>query len=110
MKLLFDENLSRRLASSLSDLYPDSTHVTLAGLQEASDTEIWRYASAHGFAIVSKDSDFRHRAASSGGVKVILVDTGNRPTAAIARLLRESYEGIVEFDASDEALLVLGFQ
>lgn len=110
MKLLFDENLSRRLATSLSDLYPGSTHVALIGLLEASDTEIWRHASEHGFAIVSKDSDFRHRAASNGGVRVILIDTGNRPTAAIERLLRESYAAIVEFAAADEPLLVLGFR
>ena len=76
VKLLFDENLSRRLASSLSDLYPGSTHVNLVGLQKASDAEIWRYASEHRFAIVSKDSDFRHRAASNRGARAILIDTG----------------------------------
>ncbi|HYO45355.1 MAG TPA: DUF5615 family PIN-like protein [Gemmatimonadota bacterium] len=44
MKLLFDANISHRLADSLSDLYPGSVHVRLVGLQRATDREIWDYA------------------------------------------------------------------
>ncbi|MBV8728792.1 MAG: DUF5615 family PIN-like protein [Acidobacteriia bacterium] len=32
MKLLFDENLSRRLMARLADLFPESSHVVLEGL------------------------------------------------------------------------------
>ena len=37
MKLLFDENLSPRLALRLADLFPDSTHVQEIGLKAAAD-------------------------------------------------------------------------
>lgn len=39
MKLFFDENLSRKLALRLSELYPDSKHVSEAGLLPSPDTE-----------------------------------------------------------------------
>ena len=41
MKLLFDQNISHRLAQTLSGLYPESTHVRLINLQSASDEEVW---------------------------------------------------------------------
>jgi hypothetical protein len=34
VKLLFDENLSRKLAFRLADLYPGSMHVAEAGHEE----------------------------------------------------------------------------
>ena len=40
MKLLFDENLSFRLAYALHDIYPDSTHVRNIGLLGAEDKRI----------------------------------------------------------------------
>jgi predicted nuclease of predicted toxin-antitoxin system len=44
VKLPFDGNLSPRLADSLSDLYPDSSHVHECGLGSATDEAIWEYA------------------------------------------------------------------
>ena len=58
MKLLLDENISRRLLPLLVDTYPGSTHVVLQGLQQASDFEVWQFAKDHGFVVVSKDDDF----------------------------------------------------
>ncbi|MGH8116275.1 MAG: DUF5615 family PIN-like protein [Rhodanobacteraceae bacterium] len=58
MKLLFDENLSPKLAMALADLFPDSTHVHRVGLGSAPDTEVWVFARTHGFTLVSKGSDF----------------------------------------------------
>ena len=57
MKLLLDENLSR-LVESLSEAYPGSVHVHGIGPGAADDSEVWEYAKAQGFAIVSKDADF----------------------------------------------------
>jgi predicted nuclease of predicted toxin-antitoxin system len=62
MKLLFDQNLSPRLPHLLADIYAGSVHVREVGLREADDGTIWDYAKAHGFAIVSKDSDFNKEA------------------------------------------------
>ena|SRR5215831_15659179 len=57
MKLLFDHNLSPRLVKRLADLYPDSTHVYLIGMDRVDDDIIWEYARNNGYAIVSKDVD-----------------------------------------------------
>jgi predicted nuclease of predicted toxin-antitoxin system len=40
MKLLFDQNLSPKLASRLADLFPGSSHVQTLGLDCASDDQI----------------------------------------------------------------------
>jgi predicted nuclease of predicted toxin-antitoxin system len=53
MKLLFDENLSFRLCRQLSDLFPDSNHVRLLGLEHADDRAIWDYAKANKFVLVT---------------------------------------------------------
>ena len=58
MKLLLDENLSRRLVPALQEKYPGTSQVAIAGLQQASDAEIWEFARLHGFTLVTKDEDF----------------------------------------------------
>lgn len=60
MKLLFDQNLSPKLANRLADLFPDSSHVQSGGLDCASDERVWEYALRNGFAIVSKDEDYNN--------------------------------------------------
>ena len=57
MKLLFDENLSRKLVGRLAHLYPESAHVVEVDLVESPDREIWEFAKTSGYAIVSTDSD-----------------------------------------------------
>ncbi|MGA2436466.1 MAG: DUF5615 family PIN-like protein, partial [Bryobacteraceae bacterium] len=57
MKLLLDENLSRRLVERLGDLFPGSTHVASEGLLQAQDSRVWEYAKGNGFAIVTADAD-----------------------------------------------------
>ena len=59
MRLLLDQNLSRRLLAELAPIFADSAHVGALGLDPATDREIWAYAGEHGYLIVSKDSDFR---------------------------------------------------
>ena len=58
MKLLLDQNLSRRLVALLESHYPGSTQVALVGLESATDLEIWQFAKTNDFVIVTKDSDF----------------------------------------------------
>jgi predicted nuclease of predicted toxin-antitoxin system len=59
LKLLFDANLSPKLARHLQDLFPGSSHVfDLLVHRNASDREIWDIAKASSFAIVSADRDF----------------------------------------------------
>lgn len=109
MRLLFDQNLSRRLVSVLSGLYPDSTHVSLVGLDTATDREIWDFAAAQDYVIVSKDSDFRQLAFLLGGPpKTVWLRVGNVSTDVIAVLLANHVNDIAAFvDDDEEALLVL---
>jgi len=58
VKLLFDENLSRKLVSRLAELYPGSAHVVEFDLLERPDREIWDFARKGGFVIVTTDADF----------------------------------------------------
>jgi predicted nuclease of predicted toxin-antitoxin system len=58
VKLLFDHHLSLHLVKSLADIYPDSNHVYLLGLDQADDKEIWEHARREDFLIVTKDADF----------------------------------------------------
>lgn len=58
MKLLLDENLSRRVVPFLQQNYPGSSQVVLLGLQAAMDAEIWEFAKAQGYVVVSRDVDF----------------------------------------------------
>jgi predicted nuclease of predicted toxin-antitoxin system len=105
MKLLFDQNLSFKLCKSIADLFPESNHVGLSGLSQASDQDIWAYAKAHGFAIVSQDVDFAEMAALLGTPpKVIWLRGGNQSTAAISTLLRRHTELIIAFGNDDDAV------
>ena len=89
MKLLFDQNLSPRLPRLLADIYPESAHIRDLGLRDATDTQIWEYAKANGYAIVSKDSDFQARSLLFGDPpKFIWLRVGNCPVETIEVLLR----------------------
>jgi predicted nuclease of predicted toxin-antitoxin system len=95
VKLLFDHNLSPRLLAQLSHLYPDSTHVYLLGLDQASDQVIWEYARLSDFIVVTKDADYSDLSMLSGyPPKVIWIRRGNCETREIASLLRSHYEAI----------------
>ena len=73
-------------------------------MRGAEDREIWHHAArTHGFAIVSKDTDFRERSYVEGfPPKVIWLDVGNAGTAAIAALLRHERERIERFETMEE--------
>jgi predicted nuclease of predicted toxin-antitoxin system len=62
MKLLFDENLAHRLVGLLIAEFPESQHARDVGLAAAPDSAVWSYAASNGMTIVSKDTDFQHRA------------------------------------------------
>lgn len=109
MKLLFDQNLSRRLVTQLANEFPDSAHVATVGLDTATDREIWDHAAEHDYVIASKDSDFRQLAFLHGPPpKALWLRVGNASTPTIANLLRTHADDIKAFAQSEaEALLVL---
>lgn len=92
MKLLFDHNLSYKLIDCLSDLYPGSNHVYKLGLDKADDTDVWEYARANDFLIVTKDADFSDLCLLRGfPPKVVWIKRGNCKTADIEEILRNHY-------------------
>lgn len=109
MKLLFDQNLSPRLVRALADLHPGSTHVREVGLKAADDEIVWSYAANNGFAIISKDGDFRQMSFLYGHPpKVIWIKRGNCSTSKVEEILRTNHSHLLEFEADkDTSLLVL---
>jgi predicted nuclease of predicted toxin-antitoxin system len=105
-----DENLAASLVSVLSDLYPDSIHVSSAGLMAARDRQIWQYAAANGFVLVTKDEDFHRLSVLHGAPpKVVWIGLGNCPTDDVARLLWARHRDLVQFVEHPEAtFLALG--
>jgi predicted nuclease of predicted toxin-antitoxin system len=107
VKLLLDQNLSPRLVNRLVDLYPDSSHVYLIGLDTAPDSIIWEYARDNEFIIVTRDADFSDLNVMLGyPPKVIWIRRGNCRTGEIESILRSKY-GAVESLAEDEGVGIL---
>ena len=80
MKLLFDQNLSFKLARKLADVFPGSSQVKLLGLEEADDRDVWNYARQNGFTLATKDADYYEKGVLLGHPpKVIWLRCGNRP-------------------------------
>lgn len=93
--LLFDQNISPRLVNQLSDLYPESIHVSMIGLGKALDIEIWQYAYDHDYMIVTKDADFSELGLIKGfPPKIIWIRRGNCSTQTLEMILRENYDVI----------------
>jgi predicted nuclease of predicted toxin-antitoxin system len=104
MKLLFDQNLSFKLCRRLGDLFPDSSQVRLIGMDQAEDREIWEYARANDFTIVTLDADYTDLSALYGAPpKVVWLRCGNQPTSAVERLIRNHAEEIAALEADNTA-------
>lgn len=98
MKLLFDQNISGKIVRLLGETFPGCTQVTLVNLNNAKDMEIWNWAKHNGFSIVTFDSDFLDIATLHGfPPKVLLLRTGNRKTASLAKLLQDKKDAIEDF-------------
>ena len=102
MKLLFDQNLSPRLATQLADLFPESDHVYSLGLDRSNDTVVWDYARDHDFLLVTKDADFSDIATLRGfPPKVVWLRLGNCTTAQIEALLRLHFDAVTQLAESE---------
>ena len=107
MKLLFDQNLSPKLVHRLADLYPDSSHVYLVGLDTAPDPVIWEYSHDNEFIIVTRDADFSDLNVLLGfPPKVIWIRRGNCTTGNVESILRSNYVAVKTL-AEDESVGIL---
>jgi predicted nuclease of predicted toxin-antitoxin system len=101
---LFDQNLSFRLCQNLADIFPDSSQARLIGLAQADDRALWEHAKTNAFVLVTQDSDFADMATLYGPPpKVIWLRSGNQPTQAIEKLLRNHAQAIAGFEQDTSA-------
>lgn len=95
MKLLLDENLSRRLVPFLLHDYPGTSHVALLGLEQATDMAIWQHAKEAGFVLVTRDADFHEIGLVHGQPpKIIWIKAGNPSKAVALKLLIDCRDAI----------------
>lgn len=84
MKLLLDQNLSRKLVKQIEEAYPGTCHLTTVLAAESTDREIWLYTEANDFVIVTKDDDFEQRSVLLGHPpKVIWIRLRNCRTSDV---------------------------
>jgi len=95
MKLLLDENLSRRVVPFLQAAFPGSSQVVLEGLEQASDLEVWKHALVNGFVVVTKDSDFYELSLLYGPPpQVVWLQIGNASKGRVMQVLLNNAEEI----------------
>lgn len=95
MKLLLDENISRRVVPFIQESYPESTQVVLVGLENTDDKVIRQYAIANDFVIVTKDADFYDMTVLYGQPpKIVWLKMGNQSKAATIKTLLDQQQAI----------------
>jgi len=91
MKLLLDENLSRRIVPFIQDRYPGSSQVALIGLEQVDDKIIRQYAIDNDYVITTKDADFYEMSLVYGQPpKIIWLKMGNQSKAATIKTLLDN--------------------
>ncbi|MGR9053278.1 MAG: DUF5615 family PIN-like protein [Gammaproteobacteria bacterium] len=95
MKLLLDENLSRRAVAFLLDEYPGTTQIALLAMEQAHDREVWDYAKMNDFVIVTKDADFFEMSNLYGQPpKIVWLKMGNQSKAGTINALLTNRQAI----------------
>ena len=108
MRLLFDQNLSAGLVQRLADIFPKSAHVKDVGLDRAGDLDVWAYAAAEGFVILSKDADFHQLSFLRGAPpKTVWLRRGNCSTDDVEAMLRKHHADLTTFGALDDATFLI---
>ena len=111
MKLLLDENLSRRLVPLLQQEFPGTTQVTLLGLESASDQVIWLRAKQDGYVVVTRDADFQELSLVWGAPpKVIRLRTPNLNRMAVLKMFLDHKAEIhqsLEIDSMSSVELII---
>jgi len=107
MKLLLDANMSWRLTTILSGHFGECIHVNKTELPKpAKDIEIWNYAAANGYTIVTQDSDFLHLFEKKGfPPKVILLRVGNIDRKTAEKILLQAKSTILDLENGNYGLL-----
>lgn len=103
MKLLFDQNISFRILSKISNFFPEAKQVRELGIENFSDLEIWKFAKDNNYTIVTFDADFYDLANLKGHPpKIIWLRFGNTKTDFLAEVLNSRNSIIKDFILSKE--------
>lgn len=103
MRFLFDQNISHRIIELLPAQFYDSTSVKKEGLINAPDRQVWEFAKAHNYIIVTQDSDFNDLNTLYGfPPKIIWIRTGNLRTQEILKILIDHIIDIEKFIFDDD--------
>ncbi|MFA6162989.1 MAG: DUF5615 family PIN-like protein [Methylobacter sp.] len=95
MKLLLDENLSRRIVPFIQDSYFGSTQVALVGLERANDSVIRQYAIDNDYIITTQDADFYEMGLIHGQPpKIVWLKMGNQSKTATIKTLLDNQRAI----------------
>jgi predicted nuclease of predicted toxin-antitoxin system len=107
MKLLLDANLSWRLTSVLTEHFGECIHVNKTDLPKpAKDTEIWNYAAANGYSIITQDADFLNLFETKGfPPKIILLRVGNMNKKMAEQIILQAKSSILDLENGDCGLL-----
>ena len=103
MKLLFDQNISFRILSKISNFFPEAKQVRELGIENFSDLEIWKFAKENNYTIITFDADFYDLANLKGHPpKIIWLRFGNTKTDFLAEVLNSRNSIIKDFILSKE--------
>jgi predicted nuclease of predicted toxin-antitoxin system len=103
MKLLFDQNISFRIMRLLPDDFADCRHLSMVGLTNHTDIDIYRFAKQNGFTIVTFDADFFDLSLLFGAPpKIVWLRTGNLTTSDIAERIISNKSNILSMIDSAE--------
>jgi predicted nuclease of predicted toxin-antitoxin system len=98
VRLLFDQNISARIVRLLKVSFIDCTQVTLEGLSNARDMDIWQWAQQNDCCIVTYDADFLDIITLRGfPPKVLLLRIGNHRTKELAEIFVQRKQVINDF-------------
>lgn len=83
-------------------MYSGAVHTRFVGLEDASDSEIYKYAKNHQLHIVTFDSDFADLSVIRGHPpKIIWLRTGNLTTLVAANIMVNNEAKIKSFVAAE---------
>ena len=97
MTLVVDNQLPPALARFIqAELNFAAIHVIDIGLRDASDAEVWDYASRTASVLISKDEDFANLALHKPTARLIWLRIGNCRKAYLLELFRRKWPAILE--------------
>jgi len=109
LKLLLDQNLSRKLVPYLAERYPGTSHVLLLGMSMSDDSDIWHFARLKGFTLITKNTDMVDLCVLRGAPPhVIWLRIGNCTTEVVREILDRNEHRIRDLEhASPPVVLSL---